>query len=151
MKGVNRVLLVGTVGNDPDFKTFPNGGQMALISIATNEEWTDKNTGERRKETEWHRVKFSDNKAKIVSQYVRKGMKLYIEGSIKTRKWTDQAGIEREAKDIICHNFQMLDSPNVNGGNQQNRQPATNSNSRSGYAGNQGGNFKDPNDDNLPF
>lgn len=112
MKGVNKAILVGTVGKDPETKTFQNGGMLTQFSIATNESWTDKNTGEKRQETEWHRVIANGRLAEIAQQYVKKGMKLYIEGSLKTRKWTDQNGQEKYATEIQCQNLQMLDSPN---------------------------------------
>lgn len=121
MKGVNKVILVGTVGKDPETKTFQNGGMLTQFSIATNESWTDKNTGEKRQETEWHRVISNGRLAEIAQQYVKKGMKLYIEGSLKTRKWTDQNGQEKYATEIQCQNMQMLDSPNQGQNNQQGR------------------------------
>lgn len=121
MKGVNRVILVGTVGKDPETKTFQNGGMLTQFSIATNESWTDKNTGEKRQETEWHRIIANGRLAEIAQQYVKQGMKLYIEGSLKTRKWTDQNGQEKYATEIQCQNMQMLDSPNQGQNNQQGR------------------------------
>lgn len=119
MKGVNKVILVGTVGKDPETKTFQNGGMLTQFSIATNESWTDKNTGEKKQNTEWHRVVTNGKLAEIAQKYVKQGMKLYIEGSIKTRQWTDQNGQERYVTEIQCQNMQMLDSPNQGQNNQQ--------------------------------
>ncbi len=112
MKGVNKAILVGTVGKDPETKTFQNGGMLTQFSIATNESWTDKNTGEKKQTTEWHRVVTNGKLAEISQKYVKQGMKVYIEGSIKTRQWTDQNGQERYVTEIQCQNMQMLDSPN---------------------------------------
>ncbi len=119
MKGVNRAILVGTVGKDPETKTFQNGGMLTQFSIATNESWTDKKTGEKKQNTEWHRIVTNGKLAEIAQKYVKQGMKLYIEGSIKTRKWTDQNGQERYVTEIQCQNMQMLDSPNQGQNNQQ--------------------------------
>lgn len=119
MKGVNRAILVGTVGKDPETKTFQNGGMLTQFSIATNESWTDKTTGEKKQNTEWHRIVTNGKLAEIAQKYVKQGMKLYIEGSIKTRKWTDQNGQERYVTEIQCQNMQMLDSPNQGQNNQQ--------------------------------
>lgn len=146
MKGVNRVILVGTVGKDPETKTFQNGGMLTQFSIATNESWTDKNTGEKRQETEWHRIIANGRLAEIAQQYVKQGMKLYIEGSIKTRQWTDQNGQERYVTEIQCQNMQMLDSPNQG----QNRQQGQSYNSGYGsQAPMQNRQQPDPND--LPY
>ncbi len=109
MRGLNRVILIGVVGRDPDVKTFSNGGSLANISIATSESWTDKSTGERKESTEWHRLVFSNRLAEIVAQYVKKGSKIYVEGSLKTRSWDDN-GIERYVTEVRVSSMQMLDS-----------------------------------------
>lgn len=146
MKGINKTILVGTVGNDPEIKTFPNGGKLALFSIATNESWTDKNTGERKQSTEWHRIRASDGKADIIEKYVRKGMKLYIEGPLKTRTWTDQNGADRYVTEIHCQTIQMLDDRKPDNQPRQNQAPQNNG----GY--NQQSRQPDPSlDDDLPF
>ncbi len=110
MRGVNRVIIVGTLGADPESKTFNNGGTICNVSVATSEQWNDKVTGERKELTEWHRVQFSNRLAEIAQQYLRKGSKVYIEGSLRTRKWTDNNGIERYTTEIRANNMQMLDS-----------------------------------------
>ncbi len=155
MKGINKVILVATCGNDPQVKNFPNGGKLVQLSVATNESWIDKNTGERRQETEWHRIVANNRTADIIEQYVKKGMRLYIEGSLKTRKWTDQQGIERYATEINCFTIQILEQLNQQGQGQQNQQRQNN---QAGYGGNTGLQPKQNNsqpdpssDDDLPF
>lgn len=118
MRGVNKVILVGTLGRDPETKTFPNGGCLTQFSIATSDSWTDKNTGERKEQTEWHRIVLSNRLGEIAQQYLRKGSKVYIEGALRTRQWTDQNGQERYTTEVRGEQMQMLDSPNAgnNGG-----------------------------------
>ncbi len=106
---VNRVILIGNLGNDPEIRQFDNG-MLATVSIATSERWTDKQTGERKEHTEWHRVVFNGRLAEIVEQYLRKGSSVYVEGSLHTRKWTDQQGIERYSTEIRAQSMQMLGS-----------------------------------------
>lgn len=115
-RGVNKVILVGNLGQDPEIKAMPSGGSVANISIATSEHWTDKQTGQKQERTEWHRVVFFNRLADVVAQYLRKGSKVYIEGSIRTRKWQDQGGQDRYTTEIVASNMQMLDSA---GGQQQ--------------------------------
>lgn len=89
MRGVNKVILVGTLGRDPETKTFPNGGSL-IVLVATSDSWVDKSTGERKEQTEWHRIVLHNRLGEIAQQYLRKGSKVYIEGSLRTRQWTDQ-------------------------------------------------------------
>lgn len=114
MRGINKVIIVGKLGNDPDYKQFSNGGALANISVATSESWNDRQTGERRELTEWHRVVLENRGnyrlADIAQQYLRKGSTVYIEGSLRTRKWTDNNGVERYTTEIRADNMQMLDS-----------------------------------------
>ena len=110
MRGVNKVILVGTLGRDPETKTFPNGGSLTQFSIATSEVWTDKNTGERKEKTEWHRIVLHNRLGEIAQQFLRKGSKVYIEGSLRTRQWTDQNGQERYTTEIRGDQMQMLDA-----------------------------------------
>ena len=110
MRGVNKAILVGVLGRDPKTKTFPNGGSLTQFSIATSESWTDKNTGERKEHTEWHRIVASNRLSEIAQQYLKKGSKVYIEGKLKTRQWTDQNGQERYTTEISANELQMLDS-----------------------------------------
>lgn len=110
MRGVNKVILVGVLGRDPETKTFQNGGSLTQFSIATSESWTDKNTGERKEHTEWHRITASNRLGEIAQQYLKKGSRVYIEGKLKTRQWTDQNGQERYTTEISANELQMLDS-----------------------------------------
>ena len=108
-RGVNKVILVGNVGNDPECRTMPNGNAVSNLSLATSDSWKDKNTGEQQDRTEWHRVVFFNRLAEIVDQYVNKGSKLYIEGRLQTRSW-EQDGVKRYTTEIVANEMQMLDS-----------------------------------------
>ena len=110
MAGVNLVIILGNLGNDPEVRYMPNGEPVANISIATSENWTDKTTGEKREKTEWHRVTAYRRTAEIIGQYTRKGSKLYVEGKLQTRKWSDQNGVDRYTTEIIADSVQLLDS-----------------------------------------
>jgi len=103
---VNKVILVGNLGRDPEIRTLNSGDRVANLTIATSETWRDKMSGERKEKTEWHRVViFNDNLAKIAEQYLRKGSSVYIEGSLQTRKWTDQAGVEKYSTEVVLQKF----------------------------------------------
>lgn len=111
MASVNKVIIVGNLGRDPEMRTFPSGDQVANVTIATTDRWRDKNSGENREATEWHRVTFNGRLAEIAGQYLRKGSQVCVEGSLRTRKWTDQAtGQERYATEIRADTMQMLGS-----------------------------------------
>lgn len=110
MKGVNKVILVGQLGQDPESKSFPNGGSVCNFSIATSESWTDKNTGERKQVTEWVRIVANGKVGEICQQYLKKGSKVYLEGALKTRQWTDQNGQDRYVTEVRISEMQMLDS-----------------------------------------
>lgn len=121
MSSYNRAILVGNLGKDPDIKHTQDGRMIVNLSIATSETWRDKSTGERKEKTEWHRVVvFNEGIAKVAEQYLRKGMKILVEGKIKTRKWTDQQGVERYSTEIVLENFdgkmQMLSGRDEGGG-----------------------------------
>ncbi len=113
-RGVNKVILVGNLGNDPDIRTTQTGTVVAHISVATTDGWTDKQTGTKQERTEWHRVVFFARLAEIVQQYLRKGSQVYIEGSLRTNKWQDQNGVERYTTEIVAKEMQMLGSRNDN-------------------------------------
>ena len=99
---VNKVILVGNLGADPEIRRMPSGDPIVNLSVATSETWRDKNSGERKEKTEWHRVViFNDNLAKVAEQYLKKGMKVYVEGSIQTRKWQDQSGNDRYSTEVV--------------------------------------------------
>ena len=103
---VNKVILVGNVGKDPEIRSTQSGTKLANLSLATSESWRDKNTGEKKEKTEWHRIViFNENLVKIVEQYVKKGAKLYVEGQLQTRKWTDNAGVEKYSTEVVLQGF----------------------------------------------
>jgi single-strand DNA-binding protein len=108
MKGINKVILVGTVGKDPELRYFQSGDAYCTLSVATSESWKDKQTGEKQEKTEWHRVKFTRKLAEIVGEYVRKGQQIYVEGKLETSKYTDKQGVERYSTDVVANEMQML-------------------------------------------
>lgn len=120
---VNKVILVGNLGNDPETRHLANGSTVANISVATSESWKDKQTGEKKSKTEWHRVVFFNRLAEVVSEYLKKGSKIYIEGRLQTEKWTDKNGIERYTTKVYGDRMQMLGYPPEQQ-NQPNNKPA---------------------------
>src|SRR5437879_10914723 len=118
---VNKVILVGNLGADPEIRSLTSGDRVANLRIATSESWRDRSSGERKEKTEWHRVVvFNENIVKVCEQYLRKGAKVYVEGAIQTRKWTDQAGVEKYSTEIVLQKFRgeltMLDGRGDNAG-----------------------------------
>ena len=109
-RGVNKVILVGNLGNDPESRFLPSGGAVTNITVATSETWKDKQTGQPQERTEWHRVVFFNRLAEIANEYLRKGSKVYLEGSLRTRKWQDKSGQDRYTTEIVAGEMQMLDS-----------------------------------------
>jgi len=109
-RGVNKVILVGNLGNDPETRYLPSGGAVTNVTIATSESWKDKQSGQAQERTEWHRVVFFNRLAEIAGEYLRKGSKVYVEGSLRTRKWQDQSGQDRYTTEIVAAEMQMLDS-----------------------------------------
>ena len=136
-RGINKVILVGNVGADPELRYMPNGNAVTTLSIATSEAWKDKQSGDKQERTEWHRVVCFNRLGEIAGEYVRKGSKLYVEGSIRTRKWQDQQGQDRYTTEIIANDIQMLDSK---GGSNSQFDDATdmNSNAAPSYGSNPG-------------
>ena len=120
-RGVNKVILVGNLGNDPETRYMPSGGAVTNITVATSESWKDKQTGQPQERTEWHRVVFFNRLAEIAGEYLRKGSKVYLEGSLRTRKWQDKSGQDRYTTEIVAGEMQMLDSRGAGqgGGNYQ--------------------------------
>ena len=121
---VNKVILIGNLGRDPEIRTFQNGGKVANLRIATSEQWKDRNTGERREKTEWHSVAImSEGLVNVVERYLKKGAKVYVEGQLETRKWQDQSGQDRYTTEVVIRNFggtlQMLDGRGEGGGGGQ--------------------------------
>lgn len=151
---VNKVILVGNLGADPEVKSFQNGGRIANLRIATSEQWKDKQTGERKERTEWHSVVISgDGLVGVAERYLCKGSKVYIEGQLRTRKWQDQSGNDRYSTEIAVGgmggSLTMLDGPQ-GGGNAGGNFGGSQS-SDGGSSGGQGGGFADDLDDDIPF
>lgn len=173
-RGINKVILVGNVGGDPDVKYMPSGSAITNISIATSESWKDKQTGQQQERTEWHRVVFFNRLAEIAGEYLRKGQQVYVEGSLRTRKWQDNNGNDRYTTEIVGNEMQMLGgrssgagmgNNNMGGGynnpapapqnnsnfGQQNNAPVNNQNlSNNNQSSNNMNNFEDF-DDDIPF
>ena len=131
-RGVNKVIIVGNCGQDPETRFMPSGGAVTNLSIATSESWKDKTSGEPQERTEWHRVVFFNRLAEIAGEYVKKGSKLYVEGSLRTRKWQGQDGQDRYTTEIVASEMQMLDSRGGQDGGQDGGQGG-------GYQAPQGG------------
>tara|TARA_R110000772_G_scaffold14903_1_gene42659 strand:- start:758 stop:1309 length:552 start_codon:yes stop_codon:yes gene_type:complete len=173
---VNKVILVGNLGADPEVRSFQNGGKVANLRIATSETWKDKNSGERREKTEWHTVAiFNEGLVRIAEQYLKKGSKVYLEGQLQTRKWQDQSGADKYSTEVVLQGFggtlTMLDAPNGNsnsghsqqsqgggyGGYEHEMRIDASGPSGGGYGGNdQGGGGGNPNagrdlNDEIPF
>ncbi len=145
-RGINKVILIGNLGSDPEVKYMPNGEAVATLSLATSESWKDKNTGEQVERTEWHRVVMFRRLGEIAGEYLKKGSKVYIEGRLQTRKWKGQDGQERYTTEIVANDMQMLDSRG-GGASNFNQQPS-NSNAQPQTAPT--GGFDDF-DDDIPF
>ena len=142
MAGVNKVIIVGHLGNDPEIRTMPNGDAVANISVATSESWNDRNTGERREITEWHRIVFYRRQAEICGEYLRKGSQVYVEGRLRTRKWQDQNGQERYTTEIQGDVMQMLGARNQNAGSYPSDMGAAPQPSYQARQTNTGGNYQ---------
>jgi single-strand DNA-binding protein len=123
-RGVNKVIVVGNLGKDPEVRYMPSGGAVTNVTVATSEVWKDKQTGDNQERTEWHRIVFFNKLAEIAGEYLKKGSKVYIEGSLRTRKWQDQGGQDRYTTEIVASEMQMLDSRNAH----TNGQSSTSSN-----------------------
>ena len=163
-RGINKVILVGNLGNDPEVRYTPSGTAVANVSVATGESWKDKNTGERQERTEWHRVVFFSRLAEIVEQYLKKGSKVYVEGRLQTRSW-EQEGVKRYTTEIIANDMQMLDSRGDGGGGGgggsfEQRQPQSSGAGGDGGGGQQAkaavaqtesSGFDNFDDDDIPF
>jgi len=153
-KGINKVILIGNLGNDPEIRYTPSGTAIANVSIATSEVWKDRQTGESKETTEWHRVVFFNRLAEIVGEYLKKGSKIYVEGRLQTRKWQDQqTGQDRYMTEIIAGEMQMLDSKG--GGHHADTgsysAPAGNSNTRQNAPAETSAPSSADFDDDIPF
>ncbi len=148
---VNKVILIGNVGRDPEARTTQDGKTIVNLSVATSESWRDKASGERKERTEWHRVTiFNEHLAKVAEQYVKKGSKIYLEGQLQTRKWTDQSGVDKYSTEIVLQNFrgelQLLDpKPQESAGDYKAGKDGVNDPAQQGP--NEGKDF----DDRIPF
>ena len=160
MASINKVIIVGNLGQDPEVKYMPSGGAVTNISIATTDTWTDKSSGQKQEKTEWHRVVFFNRLAEIVGEYLKKGSQVYIEGSLRTRKWQDQNGQDKYTTEIVAREMQMLGSraggssdfqqsaPQQNSAPQKSNAPQQNAPQQQGSEAPQ--NF-DNFDDDIPF
>jgi len=147
MRGVNKVILVGSLGKDPETRYTPSGSAVTNISIATSEKWKDKNTGEKQEKTEWHNVVFFGRLAEISGEYLKKGSQCYVEGSLTTEKWQDKSGNDRYTTKIKANEMQMLGGKNNSEPSQQSSQPASQQNAAPAFSGADDNNF----DDDIPF
>lgn len=161
---VNKVIIVGNLGRDPEVRSFQNGGKVCNLSIATSETWKDRNTNERKERTEWHRIAiFSEPLVRVAEQYLKKGSKVYIEGQLETRKWTDQQGVEKYSTEVVLRPYRseltMLDGRSDGGGGGGYGGGSSGggyddrggmSDSGGGYSSG-GGNFSNDLDDEIPF
>ena len=147
MNGINKVIIVGTVGRDPEVKYMPGGSAVVNLSVATSEKWKDKTTGEAKERTEWHRCTFYGRLAEIVGEYIRKGSKLYVEGKLQTRKW-QKDGQDHYTTEVICFQMQMLGGKSAEQQEQGETDPAA-----TGAAGKGAAPVDDsaPFDDDIPF
>ncbi|MCM2132171.1 single-stranded DNA-binding protein [Larsenimonas rhizosphaerae] len=147
-RGINKVILIGNLGQDPEVRFTPSGTAVANLNLATSDTWNDRQTGQRQERTEWHRVVLFNKLAEVAQQYVKKGSKVYIEGRLQTRKWQDQNGQDRYSTEIVANDMQMLDGRGGQGGDYdqgqgggygQNQQPARQQPAPQGNYGQQGG------------
>ena len=161
-RGINKVILVGNCGNDPETKYLPSGGAVTNLSIATSETWKDKQTGEQKEKTEWHRLVFYNRLGEIAGEYLKKGSKIYVEGRLQTRKWQGQDGQDRYTTEIVANEMQMLDSrgggdsgmSGMGGGQSYNQAPAAQPQSQPQQqpaGGGQPAPSFDDFDDDIPF
>lgn len=152
-RGINKVILIGNLGSDPDTRYTPNGGAVANITLATSDEWKDKATGEKKEKTEWHRVVFFGRLAEIAGEYLKKGSKVYVEGRLQTRKWQDKEGQDRYTTEIVANEMQMLDGRSGGSAGYTQEAPASSGGNRpakdtpAGSGGFDNGGF----DDDIPF
>jgi single-strand DNA-binding protein len=148
-RGINKVILIGNLGKDPETRYMPSGGAVTNITVATSETWKDKQSGEQQERTEWHRVVFFNRLAEIAGEYLKKGSKVYIEGSLRTRKWQGNDGQDRYTTEIVANEMQMLDSRGGGSAEYSQSAPAARSNQPAGSSQQQApaGDFED----DIPF
>lgn len=149
-RGVNKVILVGNLGKDPEVRYMPSGGAVANVTLATSDQWKDKQTGEQRERTEWHNVVFYQRLAEIVGEYLKKGSQVYVEGSLRTRKWQDKNGNDRYTTEIVASEMQMLGGRGGGGGGSASYNSGKSS-SNNAPASEPAGGFDEGFDDDIPF
>lgn len=151
-RGINKVILIGNLGKDPEVRYMPSGSAVTSITVATSESWKDKQSGEKQERTEWHNVVFFNRLAEIAGEYLKKGSKVYIEGSLRTRKWQDKnTGQDRYTTEIVANEMQMLDSKGGSGGGGGYQGGGSSSGGSSGPAPTGGSQGFDDFDDDIPF
>lgn len=151
-RGVNKVILIGNLGKDPEVRYMPSGGAVANVTVATSESWKDKQSGEMQERTEWHNVVFFNRLAEIAGEYLKKGSKVYVEGSLRTRKWQGKDGQDRYTTEIVASEMQMLDSRSGGGGGSGGSAPARSSQQDYGdYEPSRPSRPADDFDDDIPF
>jgi single-strand DNA-binding protein len=148
-RGINKVILVGNLGKDPEVRYMPNGGAVANVTLATSESWKDKQSGEQKERTEWHNVVFYQRLAEIVGEYLKKGSQIYVEGSLRTRKWQDKNGNDRYTTEIIASEMQMLGGRS--GGGSAAYEGGGGGRGQTAPAGGEEGRFNEGFDDDIPF
>lgn len=148
-RGINKVILVGNLGKDPEVRYMPNGGAVANVTLATSDSWKDKQTGEQKERTEWHNVVFYQRLAEIVGEYLKKGSQIYVEGSLRTRKWQDKNGNDRYTTEIIASEMQMLGGRGGGGGSAA--YEGGGGRGQAAPAGGDEGRFSEGFDDDIPF
>ena len=147
-RGVNKVILIGNLGKDPEVRYMPSGGAVTNVTIATSESWKDKQSGEQQERTEWHNVVFFNRLAEIAGEYLKKGSKVYVEGSLRTRKWQDKEGKDRYTTEIVAGEMQMLDSRGSGGGGAASQREGSGDSGQKGETVTEtAGDF----DDDIPF
>ena len=150
-RGINKVIIVGNLGADPDTKSMPSGNMVANFSVATSESWNDRDTGERQEKTEWHRVVFFGRLAEIADQYLRKGSQVYVEGKLQTRKWEDRDGNERWTTEIVGNQLEMLGERMSSDSSQSNNMDQSSVRGGSGISTSKSNFNDDEFDDDIPF
>ncbi|TNF36411.1 MAG: single-stranded DNA-binding protein [Gammaproteobacteria bacterium] len=150
-RGINKVILVGNCGKDPETRYTPSGNAVTNISIATSEQWTDKQSGQKQERTEWHNVVFYNRLAEIAGEYLRKGSQVYVEGSLRTRKWQDKNGNDRYTTEIIANEMQMLGGRGAGGSGGGDYSSSSSSSSSMNQSGAEPMPVDDAFDDDIPF
>jgi single-strand DNA-binding protein len=150
-RGVNKVILVGNLGKDPEVRYMPSGNAVANVTLATTDSWKDKQSGEKQERTEWHNVVFYSRLAEIVGEYLKKGSQVYVEGRLQTRKWQDKSGNDRYTTEIIASDMQMLGSRGGSAGFSGDRAPAAQPAAQPAAAASSGGGSSADFDDDIPF